>query len=121
MGGGSMISAVEDEHSTWAQPPAKFEAGTPAIAEAAGLGAAADYLGDLGMKAVRAHEREITAYALERLAAVEGLTDLRAARRGTSAAAWCPSPSRACTRTTSPRSAIATRSRSAPATTAPSH
>jgi len=73
MGGGSMISAVEDEHSTWAQPPAKFEAGTPAIAEAAGLGAAADYLSDLGMHAVRAHEREITAYALERLAAIEGL------------------------------------------------
>jgi len=74
MGGGSMIRAVEDEHSTWAPPPAKFEAGTPAIAEAAGLGAAVDYLAGIGMDAVRAHEREVTSYALERLAAIEGLT-----------------------------------------------
>jgi cysteine desulfurase/selenocysteine lyase len=74
MGGGSMIKAVEDDRSTWAPPPAKFEAGTPAIAEAAGLGAAVDYLDALGMDAVRAHEREVTAYALERLAAVGGLT-----------------------------------------------
>jgi cysteine desulfurase/selenocysteine lyase len=74
MGGGSMISKVEDHHSTWAPLPAKFEAGTPAIAEAAGLGAAVDYLNGLGMDAVRAHERDLTAYALERLAAVPGLT-----------------------------------------------
>ena len=78
MGGGSMISAVEDDHSTWAPPPAKFEAGTPAIAEAAGLGAAVDYLTALGMEAVRAHERELTAYALERLAAIAGRDGLRA-------------------------------------------
>ena len=44
LGGGSMIKAVEDDYSTWAAVPAKFEAGTPAIAEGAGLGAAADYL-----------------------------------------------------------------------------
>jgi cysteine desulfurase/selenocysteine lyase len=69
-----MIRAVEDDHSTWAPIPAKFEAGTPAIAEAVGLGTAVDYLGDLGMDAVRAHERELTEYALERLAAVSGLT-----------------------------------------------
>jgi cysteine desulfurase / selenocysteine lyase len=74
MGGGSMIGAVEDDHSTWAPPPAKFEAGTPAIAEAVGLGVAVDYLADLGMDAVRAHERELTEYALERLDAVGGLT-----------------------------------------------
>jgi cysteine desulfurase / selenocysteine lyase len=74
MGGGSMIKAVEDDHSTWAPPPTRFEAGTPAIAEAAGLGAAVDYLDGLGMEAVRAHERDVTAYALERLAAVGGLT-----------------------------------------------
>jgi cysteine desulfurase/selenocysteine lyase len=73
MGGGSMIGAVEDDHSTWAPPPAKFEAGTPAIAEAVGLGVAVDYLADLGMDAVRAHERELTEYALERLDAVGGL------------------------------------------------
>ena len=74
LGGGSMIKAVEDYHSTWAAIPAKFEAGTPAIAEGVGLGAAADYLADLGMEAVRAHELELTAYALERLAGVAGVT-----------------------------------------------
>ena len=57
LGGGSMIKAVEDDHSTWAPVPAKFEAGTPAIAESAGLGAAADFMTGLGMEAVRAHER----------------------------------------------------------------
>jgi cysteine desulfurase/selenocysteine lyase len=74
LGGGSMIRAVEDDRSTWAALPAKFEAGTPAIAEAAGLGGAVDYLSALGMESVRAHERDVTAYALERLGAVEGLT-----------------------------------------------
>jgi cysteine desulfurase/selenocysteine lyase len=74
LGGGSMIKAVEDDRSTWAAPPAKFEAGTPAIAEAAGLGVSADYLMELGMEAVRAHERELTAYALDRLSAVSGVT-----------------------------------------------
>lgn len=73
LGGGSMIKHVADDLSTWAPPPAKFEAGTPAIAEAAGLGAAADYLSELGMAAVRSHERELTAYALERLGGVSGL------------------------------------------------
>jgi len=74
LGGGSMIKAVEDYHSTWAAIPAKFEAGTPAIAEGVGLGAAADYLADLGMEAVRAHELEVTAYALERLSGLAGVT-----------------------------------------------
>jgi cysteine desulfurase/selenocysteine lyase len=74
LGGGSMIRAVADDHSTWAPIPAKFEAGTPAIAEAVGLGTAVDYLADLGMHAVRAHERELTEYALERLGAVSDLT-----------------------------------------------
>ena len=74
LGGGSMIKAVEDQRSTWAAVPAKFEAGTPAIAEAAGLGAAADYLRELGMDAVRAHEMELTAYALERIGSVSGVT-----------------------------------------------
>jgi cysteine desulfurase/selenocysteine lyase len=74
MGGGSMIRTVEDDHSTWAPPPARFEAGTPAIAEAAGLGAAVDYLDGIGMEAVRAHERELAGYALERLGTVGGLT-----------------------------------------------
>ncbi len=74
LGGGSMIRMVADDHSTWAALPAKFEAGTPAIAEAAGLGAAVDYLSGLGMDSVRAHERDLTAYALERLGAIDRLT-----------------------------------------------
>ena len=74
LGGGSMIKAVEDDHSSWAPVPAKFEAGTPAIAESAGLGAAADFMTALGMDTVRAHERELTAYALERLSAITGVT-----------------------------------------------
>jgi cysteine desulfurase / selenocysteine lyase len=74
LGGGSMIRAVDDQSSTWASPPAKFEAGTPAIAEAAGLGAAVDYLSGLGMESVRAHEAEVTAYALERLSEIDRVT-----------------------------------------------
>ena len=67
LGGGEMIMEVNADTSTYKEAPYKFEAGTPAIAEAVGLGAAIDYLQDLGMDAVRAHERELTAYALERL------------------------------------------------------
>ena len=74
LGGGHMISRVEREHSTWNELPWKFEAGTNAIAEAIGLGAAIDYLAAIGMENVRAHERELTAYALERLPEVDGLT-----------------------------------------------
>jgi cysteine desulfurase / selenocysteine lyase len=74
LGGGSMIKAVADHHSTWAPVPAKFEAGTPAIAEAAGLGVAADYMTGIGMDVVRAHERELTGYALERLSSMPGVT-----------------------------------------------
>ena len=74
LGGGHMISRVEREHSTWNDLPWKFEAGTSAIAEAVGLGAAIDYLGEIGMEQVRAHERDLTAYALERLPEVEGIT-----------------------------------------------
>ena len=74
LGGGHMISRVDDETSTFGELPSKFEAGTSEIAEAVGLGAAVDYLSDLGMDNVRAHERELTAYALDRLAEVEGIT-----------------------------------------------
>ena len=73
MGGGSMIRKVTKERTTWADPPARFEAGTPAIAQAIGLAAALRWLDGLGMDAVAAHEREIAAYALERLADVPGL------------------------------------------------
>jgi cysteine desulfurase / selenocysteine lyase len=74
LAGGHMISRVEREHSSWNELPWKFEAGTNAIAEAIGLGAAIDYLREVGMERVREHERELTAYALERLPEVEGIT-----------------------------------------------
>ena len=73
MGGGSMIRKVTKQETTWADPPARFEAGTPAIAQAIGLAAALRWLDGLGMDAVAAHEREIAAYALERLPDVPGL------------------------------------------------
>jgi cysteine desulfurase/selenocysteine lyase len=69
-----MIARVDDFASTWAEPPAKFEAGTMPVAEAIGLGAAVDWLDSVGMDAVREHGRDVTGYALERLAEVEGLT-----------------------------------------------
>ena len=75
MGGGDMISTVQAvEGSTWNDLPYKFEAGTPSIAEAIGLGYAVDYLSALGMDKIQAHEQEITAYALDRLAEVPGVT-----------------------------------------------
>ncbi|RME78661.1 MAG: cysteine desulfurase [Chloroflexi bacterium] len=73
MTGGDMISQVTFSGSTWNELPWKFEAGTPAIAQAIGLGAAVDYLVRLGMDNVRQHEIELTAYALDRLNQVEGL------------------------------------------------
>jgi cysteine desulfurase/selenocysteine lyase len=74
LGGGHMISRVERDHSTWAPVPAKFEAGTPAIAEAIGLGAAVDFIEAIGYEAIRAHERELTAYALDALTDVPQIT-----------------------------------------------
>jgi cysteine desulfurase/selenocysteine lyase len=73
LGGGEMIDEVTMAGSTWAELPHKYEAGTPPIAEAVGLGAAVDYLTGLGMADIRAHEHELTAYALERLHEVDGL------------------------------------------------
>ena len=73
-GGGEMISDVQLEASTWADVPHKFEAGTPPIAQAIGLGAAVEYLEKIGMDAVRSHEVDITRYALEQLGAIEDLT-----------------------------------------------
>jgi cysteine desulfurase / selenocysteine lyase len=74
LAGGHMIASVTMEGSRWAETPAKFEAGTSNIAEVIGLGAAIDFLGGIGMESVREHETEVTAYALERLAAVPGVT-----------------------------------------------
>ena len=73
MGGGSMIRKVTREATTYADPPARFEAGTPAIAQAIGMASALRWLDGLGMDAVLAHEREIAGYALARLAEVPGL------------------------------------------------
>src|SRR5579863_266983 len=74
MGGGDMIRTVGLRQSTWNDLPWKFEAGTPAIAEAIGLGAAVDYLNALGLEHAREHEETITAYAMQQLQLVPGLT-----------------------------------------------
>jgi cysteine desulfurase/selenocysteine lyase len=75
LGGGSMIRKVTREGTTYADVPARFEAGTPAIAQAIGMGAAIEWLDtELGMEAVRDHERAIADYTLEKLAEVPGLT-----------------------------------------------
>jgi cysteine desulfurase/selenocysteine lyase len=73
LGGGSMIRKVTKERTTYADPPARFEAGTPAITQAIGLAAAIRWVDALGMDAIAAHEREIADHALERLAEVPGL------------------------------------------------
>ncbi len=69
--GGEMISKVTLEDTTWNEVPAKFEAGTPNIADVIAFGAAIDYLSALGLPAVREHEKEITAYTLRRLKQLE--------------------------------------------------
>jgi cysteine desulfurase / selenocysteine lyase len=76
LGGGEMIETVAMERSTYAGIPHKFEAGTPPIVEAVGLGAAVDYLSHVGMANIHAHEQAVTAYALAGLATVPGLTVL---------------------------------------------
>ena len=73
LGGGSMVETVTMPHTTYAPPPARFEAGTPPIAEAVGLAAAVRYLQGVGMEAIQWHEKELTAYALDALATVPGL------------------------------------------------
>jgi cysteine desulfurase/selenocysteine lyase len=73
-GGGEMIRVVERDRSTWADVPHKFEAGTPNIAGAIGMGAAVDFLAGIGMDAIAAHERELLGYALERVGAVDAVT-----------------------------------------------
>jgi cysteine desulfurase/selenocysteine lyase len=76
LGGGEMIETVRMERSTYAGIPHKFEAGTPPIVEAVGLGAALEYLSHLGLDAIHAHEQAITGYALQGLQTVSGLTVL---------------------------------------------
>jgi cysteine desulfurase / selenocysteine lyase len=85
MGGGDMIREVHLRQSLWNELPWKFEAGTPAIAQAIGLGAAVEYLDTVGMEAIHHYESQLTAYALEKLADVEGLRiigPLSAEKRG---------------------------------------
>ncbi len=74
LGGGDMIASVSFERSTWAPAPHKFEAGTPAILEVIGLGAAIDYVNAIGFEAIAAHEADLTEHALAVLAGIEGLT-----------------------------------------------
>ena len=92
LGGGEMIEVVRMTGSTYAPPPARFEAGTPPIAQSVGLGAALDYLAGIGMDKVAAHEQAITAYALEGLKTVLGLKILGpsdiADRGGAIASSW---------------------------------
>ena len=73
MGGGDMISSVTFEKSTWAKLPHKFEAGTPAIAQAIGLGAAIDYVTALGLEQIGAHEQDILNYGTQQLSSIDGL------------------------------------------------
>lgn len=80
LGGGDMITSVSFERTEWALPPARFEAGTPAIVEAVGLHAAIDYVETLGMAAIEAHERDLVDHALAVLPAIEGVRVLGRAR-----------------------------------------
>jgi cysteine desulfurase/selenocysteine lyase len=72
-GGGDMIERVTFARTTFKEPPHRFEAGTPAIAEAVGLAAAIDYVADLGPSFVAAHEDDLLVYATERLSEIDGL------------------------------------------------
>jgi cysteine desulfurase / selenocysteine lyase len=88
LGGGSMIRTVTFERSTYAAIPDKFEAGTPAIASAIGLGAAIDYLNSIDREAAQAHEHELLAYATEKLSAIEGVRVIGTAREKASVLAF---------------------------------
>ena len=79
-GGGDMISTVTLERSTWAPLPAKFEAGTPMIAEVMGLGAAIDYVERLGLDAIEAWEQQLLTYATERVSVIDGVRLIGTAR-----------------------------------------
>jgi cysteine desulfurase/selenocysteine lyase len=72
--GGEMIDFVGLYESTWKELPWKFEGGTPIIAGAIGLGAAIDFIGDLGLDTIKAHEQELVSYSFERLSEIDGLT-----------------------------------------------
>ena len=88
LGGGSMIRTVTFERSTYAAIPDKFEAGTPAIASAIGLGAAIDYLNSIDRAAAQAHEQELLDYATEKLSGIEGVRIIGTAREKASVVAF---------------------------------
>jgi cysteine desulfurase / selenocysteine lyase len=79
-GGGNMIKDVRFEHTVYNEPPAKFEAGTPSIADAVGLGAALDYVRKLGLENIARYEHDLTRYATEKLLTVPGLRLIGTAR-----------------------------------------
>jgi cysteine desulfurase/selenocysteine lyase len=81
LGGGDMISSVTFEKSTWNEPPHKFEAGTPDVAGAVGLGAALDYVTSIGLRAIASHEQELLEYATRALETMEGVRLIGTARR----------------------------------------
>jgi cysteine desulfurase/selenocysteine lyase len=80
--GGEMIDTVELYESTWKELPHKFEGGTPIIAGAIGLGAAIDFLNEIGMEAIHKHEQELVKYAMDRLGEIKGLTIYGPKKRG---------------------------------------
>ena len=114
--GGEMIRSVALDRTSWNELPYKFEAGTPAIAEAYGFGAAIDYLSEIGLGAIEAHEHELTEYALSRLGELDWVRVFGPPSTG--APASSRSRSRASTRTTSLRSSTGRVSPCARATTA---
>jgi cysteine desulfurase/selenocysteine lyase len=81
LGGGDMIRSVTFEKSTWNELPYKFEAGTPDIAGAVGLGAAIDYIGSVGLDAISRHEADLLTYATAAVQEVRGLRIIGTARR----------------------------------------
>jgi cysteine desulfurase / selenocysteine lyase len=103
MGGGDMIKRVSLRSFAPNELPHKFEAGTPAIAEAVGMGAAVDYLSRLGMEAIAEHEHHVTAYAMDRLEEVPGVWLFGPSLLSTKAG-WFLLPSKVFTRTMFPRS-----------------
>jgi cysteine desulfurase/selenocysteine lyase len=81
MGGGGMIRKVKVDNSTYADVPARFEAGTPAVADAVGLAAAAKYLSNIGLDSIHAHELDLVTYALDRFAEMPNITVFAPANR----------------------------------------
>ena len=81
LGGGDMISSVTFEKSTWNEPPHKFEAGTPDVGGAVGLGAALDYIGAVGLEEISSHEQDVLAYGTRALEAIDGVRIIGTARR----------------------------------------